>query len=352
MSGIIDLHCDTILNCWMDKESLRSREGHIDLERLKRGGAAAQCFAIFLATGAGAQRRDITQEPYELLHLVYEYYLGQLAANSDLISPALCPADIEKNQREGKLSAILTVEDCVFLDGKIERVDEMEEMGVRMACLLWNYENSLGYPNNDESERHLLGLKPFGIEAVERMNEKGIIVDVSHLSEGGFYDVAKHSRKPFAASHSCARALCGHRRNLTDGQLKTIGDTGSVAGVNFYSRFLTEGSDYTSNERIVEHAVYIANKAGIEALALGSDFDGIDCELEMKDYAGYPRLIGALQKHFTDDQIDLICEKNFMRVFRDCAGEGGAGNAAGSPAERLFEACGGEYKNPALERID
>lgn len=347
MSGIVDLHCDTLLCCFLEKESLRSRRGHINLELLKQTGALAQCFAIFLASEDAAKNRDIQQSPYELFQKVYEYYLGQLCANSDMVAPAFHADDVEVNRKNSRVSSILTVEDCVLLEGRVERVDELADKGVCMAGLTWNYENSLGYPCRNEEEEHGRGLKPFGIAALERMNERGIIADVSHLSGGGFYDVAKYGKKPFVASHSCAKALCAHRRNLTDDQLRVIGETGSVVGVNFYSLFLTEGADYSSSQRIVEHALHIADKAGVESLALGSDFDGIECGLEMESYGGYPQLIEKLSKHFTDDQIEKICGGNFMRVFRECGAKG-----QGETARTLLRRKDEEYKNPILERID
>lgn len=320
--GIIDMHCDTLLECYLKKTGLRSGKGHLSLEKMKEAGMTGQCFAIFLTTGESAVQDGVTIGPYELFQEMYELYRRELEANREMILPAYTADDVARNEKEGKLSAILTLEDCVLLDGKIERVDELADQGVRMATLIWNYENSLGYPNSIDPQLHAKGLKPFGIEAVEKMNERGIIVDISHLSEGGFYDVAKYSKKPFAASHSCARALCDHSRNLTDDQLRVIGETGGVAGVNFYSRFLTEGSDFTTIDRIVEHAVYMANKAGVEAVAMGSDFDGIDCELEMSDGTGYPRLLEALEKHFSDDDVEKIASGNFLRVFRECSGAG------------------------------
>jgi membrane dipeptidase len=241
-------------------------------------------------------------------------YMVRTAANADLIAPAHCVADILANKAAGKMSGVLTVEDGVALDGKIERVDEFYQKGVRMIGLTWNYENCIGYPCKDDAAEHMLGLKPFGIEAVQRMNELGIMIDTSHLSEGGFWDVVKHSSKPFMASHSCARALRNHRRNLTDEQLRALAEKGGICGVNFYSAFLHTDGDLTKIDDIVRHMVYIADKAGIETVAMGSDFDGIDCELEMKDFSGFPALIEKMQKYFTDDEIDLITHKNFLRI--------------------------------------
>lgn len=317
MMRFVDLHCDSLFEMYLQNKNLDALNGHINLDKLVRGEVLMQSFAAFIATHDCARRNAVKHDAYDLFHALADIFDEQMVRFSDVIAPVRRYADIEKNAREGKISALLTVEDAVFLDGRQERVDEMYSRGVRMAALTWNYENSLGYPNSDNICDHAKGLKPFGIETVERMNELGIIIDVSHLSEGGFWDVAKRTKKPFVASHSCARGLCDHRRNLTDEQLRAVADCGGVVGVNFYSAFLTGREDYTANADIIAHMDYIRNKAGIEALALGSDFDGIDCALEFKDCAGLPRFADAMSARFTDDEIDLICNKNALRVFRE-----------------------------------
>ncbi len=316
----VDLHCDSILEIYTKKKDLADLAGHINLEKLQRGGVLMQCFAAFIATYDCAERNGIHVGAYELFCAMADIFDRQMALYPDVLAPARSYADVVKNRAEGKISALLTVEDAVPLAGRIERVDEMFARGVRMAALLWNYENSLGFPNSPDAREHAKPLKPFGREAVERMNELGIIVDVSHLSEGGFWDVADISRKPFIASHSCARALCDHSRNLTDAQLRAVAEHGGIVGVNFNSGFLNGRDDYTPNADIIRHMDYIRRKAGIESVALGSDFDGIDCALELRDCAGLPSLAEAMESVFTDDEIDLISSKNALRVLRDTVG--------------------------------
>lgn len=316
---IFDLHCDTLLEMYLKNKPLSELEGHINLEKLEKGGALVQCFAAFLPTHEVAEEENIKLSPYELFNAMADLFDAQMSAYPDKIAPARCLADIRRNAAEGRISAVLTLEDAVLLDGKIERVDELYSRGVRMAALTWNYENSLGFPNSPDPAQHARPLKEFGLEAVSRMNELGMIVDVSHLSEGGFWSVAEQSTRPFVASHSCARALCGHSRNLTDAQLRAIAEHGGVCGVNFYSAFLT-GTSYTANADIVRHMQYIKNVAGIETVALGSDFDGIDCELELRDYSRLDELIAAMTHAFTDDEIDLILSGNALRVFKDVVG--------------------------------
>ncbi len=316
----VDLHCDSILEIYTKKRDLADLAGHINLEKLRRGEVLMQCFAAFIATHDCAIRNNITAGAYELFCAMADIFDRETALYPDILAPARSYADVEENRAAGKISALFTVEDAVPLEGKIERVDEMYARGVRMAALLWNYENSLGFPNSADAREHAKPLKPFGREAVERMDELGMIVDVSHLSEGGFWDVADISRKPFIASHSCARALCDHSRNLTDAQLRAIAEHGGIVGVNFYSAFLNGREDYTSNADIIRHMDYIRKKAGIESVAIGSDFDGIDCALELGDCAGLPNLAGEMERVFTDDEIDLIASKNALRVLRDTVG--------------------------------
>ncbi len=312
--NIIDFHCDTLLNFYRDKNmELRDNPSHISIKKMQEGGALAQFFAIYIS------RNEMkTMDPYDIFHEVYLVYKRELEKNNATIRPVYNWKDFEKNRAEGKISSILAVEDGVMLGDKIERLNEIYNMGVRLITLTWNYENSIGFPCSKDEKLHMLGLKPFGLEVVCEMNKLGMIVDVSHLSEGGFFDVAEHSKKPFVASHSCARALSGHQRNLTDKQLKVLGEKGGVVGVNFCAEFLREGSTYSRVDDIVLHTVYMADKAGIESIALGSDFDGIDDELEIKDYSGYPILINALEKHFKSDEIDKICHLNAMRIIEEC----------------------------------
>ena len=262
-----------------------------------------------------------TIDPYDILKGIYAYYTKVMEDNRDAIKPVFSVQDIEKKQRGWYFICFLTVEDGVFIDGKMERVEEVYDMGVRLLTLLWGYENSVGYPCSDDPEIHQKGLKPFGIEVVERMNELGMIIDVSHMSEGGFYDVAKYSKKPFVASHSCARALCNNKRNLTDDQLKTLGNTGGMVGINFECSFLQEGSEHATIEQIIQHLAYMKNKAGIEAIGFGSDFDGIDDNGELVNYSGFSRLLAEMEKTFTYDEIDKICSLNALRVIKDVIGK-------------------------------
>ena len=314
---IVDMHCDTLLVLRMTGRNLDDINGHINLAKLRRGGALLQCFAIFTPTGPEAKIYRLSESPWEFFLNSVQLYENQLERCKADIAPMRSMAELKRNMTESKISAMLTLEDGVCLEGDISRLKTLYERGVRLITLTWNYENSLAWPNSEDPRLHAKGLKDFGFEVVSEMNRLGMLVDVSHLSEGGFYDVARSSTKPFLASHSCARALCEHSRNLTDAQLHTLADCGGVCGVNFYSRFLSPESEYSRNEEILRHMEHIANKAGIESVAIGSDFDGITCGLELEDYSGMARLCELIEKRFGGDNAERIISGNALRLMAD-----------------------------------
>lgn len=310
---VIDLHCDTLMGGWRDPDwKMRENTGELDLLRLLKGENLCQMFAIWIDRKAME-----TVSPYEYYKRVVGIYHREMDQNTDLILKARSWQEIMDNKAAGKMSGMLSIEDGVCFEGKIERVEEAYRDEVRMVGLLHNYENELGHTCSDSREDHLRGLKPFGFEVVEEMNRLGMIIDVSHASEGVFYDVAKHSRHPFIASHSCARGLCDHRRNLDDAQLKMLGEKGGVVGLNFYNYFLKDDGSPFTYDVAVEHCRYIADKAGVEALGLGSDFDGMDGAGEIVDYSNMPVLLDRLNKYFTMDQIDMIAGGNILRIMKE-----------------------------------
>lgn len=312
----IDLHCDTLT---MGSDNiLQTWTGHINLDKLRRGGAWVQFFALFIPTHKEAgEVAGGPLPPYAFYQRYDEVWQREMAANADAVAPAFRLADIRSNTDAGKISAVLAVEDAAPLEGQLERLDEMYAQGVRLLTLTWNYENQLGYPHAADPQAMRRGLKPFGVDVVRRMNELGMLIDVSHLSDGGFADVARLSSAPFVASHSCARALSGHTRCLTDEMLRTLGDKGGVVGVNFCASFLRAGGECATVDDVVRHVLHIRDKAGLDAVALGSDFDGIPYPVEFRDYSGMPSIAAALERHFTSDEVDKICSGNALRVLGD-----------------------------------
>ena len=191
-----------------------------------------------------------------------------------------------------------------------------------MLTLTWNFENEIGYPNtivkakDYDPSRHY-GLKPEGSEIVREMNRVGMIVDVSHLGDDGFWDVVKYCDGPFVASHSNARAVCNHTRNMTDDMIRALADKGGVMGLNFCGDFLNPNG--TSRvEDMVRHAKHIINVGGSDILGLGTDYDGIDGDLELDHCDKMPLLAQEMERQgFSTQQIEKIFHGNVLRLYRE-----------------------------------
>ncbi len=309
---IIDLHCDTFMRMYTDNKSNKEfakNEYSIDLVKLKKGNVFAQCFAIFNEMGDGYD----TQSMYNRI----EYMMNGFRKFEEDIH-LYKGYDELMNKPKSKVCAIPTIEDLGPILGDISNINKLKNLGFKILSLTWNHENTLGYPNSKNREIMDKGLKKFGIEVVELMNELNMIIDVSHLSDGGFYDVAKISRKPFVATHSNARTVAGHSRNLTDDMIKTLSDSGGVTGINFCPAFLKEGSGESRVEDMITHIMHMKNAGGIECIAIGTDFDGIEGDLEIKDASQHYKLIEGLEAaKFTGEEIDKITFKNALRVLKE-----------------------------------
>jgi membrane dipeptidase len=313
---ILDLHCDTAMEM-MDGRSLYENNGMISIMKMKEAGVFCQFFAMFIRMTAHCS----IEAAYGEFQRMYDNFTGELEKHPDDITLARNAAGIAANRKAGTISAILTVEEGGILGSRIERLDELYEMGIRLITLTWNFENTLGFPHSLVPEAMNRGLKPFGLEVVERMQELGMIVDVSHLSDGGFWDVAKlaaeHGKKPFIASHSNARSVRAHPRNLTDDMLKALAEAGGVAGINFYPLFLCEEEKATV-EHITRHVKHIHKVAGIDAIAIGTDFDGFDGGNEISDCSKFGLLSDALSKAgYSEAELEKICWGNAMRVIAE-----------------------------------
>ena len=306
----VDLHCDTAGKLYYGKgEKLKKNNLSVDIEKLKKAQAMAQFFALFIA-------KDHCENLFNTCDEMLDNLLMELKENESEISLALTYNNVIKNSSSGKLSGIITIEEGEALMGDMKNLHYFYNKGVRLITLTWNFENSIGYPNfNEESINK--GLKDFGIDLVREMNRLGVIIDVSHLSDGGFHDVAKYSEKPFVASHSNARYVKDHRRNLTDSMIKILGEKGGVMGINFCSSFLGDSSKATLDD-MVSHIKHIKNVGGIDVIALGSDFDGIGNEVEIKDISEMNKLSFKLQKEgFSYEDIEKIFHKNALRVMKE-----------------------------------
>lgn len=322
---IFDLHCDTIWKISEAKDkgeelSLKKSYLQIDEEKLIKGNYFAQCFAIYIP--------NKHPEPFKRCLLdveIYEREIGQ----SRVLAPVYSYSDFEQNAKKGKISAVLTMEDGCPIGENLDNLYKFYQKGVRMICLLHNLVNPIGNPNfgryfsdgspDPKVANITTGLTEFGRLLVKEMNKLGMVIDVSHLSDKGFYDVISLSERPIVASHSNARAICGHVRNITDDMLYKLADNGGVLGVNFAKQFMhnDEKIGQNTSQGALRHIQYIKKKIGVEHIALGSDFDGIDPNIEISDASKIHLLIHTLEKEgFSSEEIEKITYKNALRIFK------------------------------------
>lgn len=334
MTKLVDMHCDTITELYDrrqkgSKENLRTNTMHIDLEKLRKSNYLLQNFAVFQSL---KKHENLFEDSIKYI----DYFYQEMEANKDEIAVVYCYDDILKNESAGKMSALLTLEEGAQAEGKLEYLRTFYRLGVRMIALTWNFENGIGYPNfaykegqtaDKKSRNTVQGLTEFGKQYVKEMERLGMIIDVSHLSDAGFYDVLNITQKPFVASHSNALSYCNHCRNLTDDMIRRLSERGGVTGINFYPDFLdevTKGEDreaYSSVEKMIMHIKHIKQIGGIQCIGLGTDFDGIEGKLEVKNASYMNILVEGLQKAgFTSNEIDAICYKNVLRVYKEVLG--------------------------------
>lgn len=325
---VIDMHCDTISEIRYrlgseQEQSLRENSLQIDLMKMKKGGYLLQNFALFVDLAA-------KEDPFSSVMHLSDVFYQEMDKNKDLIRQVRCYQDIEKNSQEGIMSALLTVEEGGVCKGDLAFLRTLYRLGVRMMTLTWNYPNEIGNPNlyQEDIYKNVVpqfdgsrGLTETGLAFLEEMERLGMIIDVSHLSDAGFLDVLQHTTKPFVASHSNARALCRHGRNLTDEMIRAIAERGGLIGLNYFGMFLEEpnkqGEFASTVKRMAEHARHIIYVGGKECLGLGSDFDGISGALEMQDCSMLPLLEKELRKQgFHESEIEGIFYKNALKLYQ------------------------------------
>lgn len=325
-----DLHCDTLSELrYAEKagaaKSFEKNDLHIDLQKLEQGGYMLQCFAAFVNLGRAGEDPLVTAlEEIDVFKRIMAKY-------PDRIAPVYRPADIRKNAAEGKISGMLTIEEGGCCKGSLGVLRRMYELGVRMMTLTWNHENELASPNVVPGEGHAVwpcrpntrtGLKEKGFAFLHEMERLHLIVDVSHLSDKGFWDIAEHSTRPFAASHSNCRALAPHCRNLTDEMIRAMAERGGLVGLNYCTQFLDDQPDpalcRSTVALMAKHAAHFKQVGGVGLLGLGSDFDGIGGKLELSDCSKLPLLADALRREgFTEDEVERIFWRNAQRFFEE-----------------------------------
>lgn len=296
---IIDLHIDTIyaLANHYSSGDLSSNTGDVDLQRMKTHHRITSCFALFVDAEETPKRWNAVNE-------LHECFLKQLETYREVIT------HISDGKGGDGCHAILSVEEGGVLEGDLSRLDLLHTWGVRLMTVGWNWENELGYPHYQRGH-----LKPFGYEVVQRMEELKILVDVSHLNDEGVKDILTCSKRPVIASHSNARTICKHSRNLSDELIRKISDIGGVVGLNFCPPFVSENSSHTSVIGLVAHLQHIYQVGGADVLALGTDYDGITGTYEIRGYQDFDILNSALiDAGFTSTVLDHFWYKNAQRV--------------------------------------
>lgn len=264
MFNFADLHCDTLTEIYTNNLKLEENELHISLNRATNFNKYCQVFAIWTNDKLAEEQR------FENFINVYNYFINNKPENLNICKNY---NDVINSLENNKISAILAVEDAGVLNGNIGRIDYLHDIGVRFITLTWNSSNEL---SDGIKVDNAGGLTHFGKLAVAKMQEKNIIVDVSHISEKGFWDVCEISKKPFVATHSNSKTICEHFRNLNDEQFKAIVENKGLVGINLCGGFLNNIEDDASIDDIIRHIDYFLSLGGEDTLCFGADFDGID----------------------------------------------------------------------------
>lgn len=286
---LFDLHCDTITKLFAENQQLFDGNSQVNIKKTECLDRWNQVFAIFIPdTMRGESALEYFLE-------VSRFYKHQISTNSELLSV--------------KSNHLLSVEGGAVLAGNIDNIEILRENDVKLLTLTWNGENELGFGVSENK-----GLKDFGRKCIKKLEQAQIVVDVSHLSDAGFYDVACEITKPFVASHSNSRKICNHLRNLTDEQFSYISSVGGIVGVNFHSPFVCEKGDYISS--LLAHIEHFLSLGGEKCLCIGSDFDGADIDEELNSIDKISALVDAMRRaNYSDDLINDIMFNNARDFF-------------------------------------
>ena len=305
MIPYFDAHCDTIYRCLETGETsaleygddrdeqrryyaasthLRKNGGHIDLERGLMFRRCAQFFALF---------HDTAEAPADGMwaqcQRMHDFFLREMADNADIARHCRTGAEVDAAVAEGKVAALLSIEGADLIDCDVHKIETVSGWGVRLLNPVWNRANVLSGTNAEEPER---GLSAEGRDFIHVLEEHEIYPDVSHLSDAGFWDLVRMAKRPIVASHSNARAVCPHRRNLTDDQFRAIRDLGGVVGLNLYLDFVGQ----PTMDALVAHVEHFLNLGGEKTLCLGGDLDGCEAlAAGMQGIQDVPKLYAALQ---------------------------------------------------------
>ncbi len=303
---IADAHCDFLYCMEYDGWTINNKSDNqaVYMDAMKRGNVKMQFFAAWID-------QDIRISPLQqCLNLINNYYM-MLDDNDSIV-----PFSKDFDEKSDKIAAVLTVEGGEAINGQLTNIDILHRLGVRAMTLTWNYTNELAYPAMRRGNK---GLTSLGIQTVERMNEVGIALDVSHLNDAGIDDALKISQRPIFASHSNARKVYEHKRSLKDEHIYAIAKQDGVIGVNFYSKQLN-GTNSASIDDVIDHIDHIVKIGGIDHVCFGSDFDGMpEYPEKIRDSSAYPGIIARMKERgYSDEDIAKIAYynlKNYILKF-------------------------------------
>ena len=305
---LFDGHCDTILRCYLEGGGLRRQAGHLDLERRRGKGRWAQFFATF-----GSPEDMPGRSLWEVFLEEYALFRSEVDANADLVVFCRTGAEARAAFAAGKTAAFLSAEGAELLDCDPDKLRLAHRMGVRIVNITWNHPNALSGTNAEEPDR---GLSEQGRAFVKTMGELGMLVDVSHLSDPGFWDVMEVTDRPVVATHSNARAIFPHPRNLTDAQFTAIINTNGVAGLNMYAGFLGEDPDF---DTVVSHLEHFLALGGENNVSMGGDWDGItQMPRGMSGIQDMEKLYEhLLRRNYSESLLEKVFYSNLMRVVNE-----------------------------------
>lgn len=306
--SVFDAHCDTIARCHYLHEGLRENTGDLSLVRTADFARYCQFFALWTTKDHTERNGCSLEDSYGALLCCFQ---RQLAQNRGRIVQCRTAEEAERANQQGKAAAFLTVEGAELLGCDPVRLDRAAADGVVAINLTWNHANVLSGSHCDEPRR---GLSDLGRKYVTQMEDLHILVDVSHLSEAGFWDVAEMARRPFIASHSNTKSVWEHTRNLTDGQITAIIENQGVIGLNFYTEFVGGSRNLDMVRAHLDHVLELGGAANV---ALGGDWDGCDTIEALPAIDSLPRLYEHLLRHgYGETVIQDLFYNNLMRVVR------------------------------------
>ena len=308
MSAIFDLHCDTLTGLMAPDrgpDTLNDPRSAFALCRLPAGRHWAQCCAVFVPDGLPEE------EALPFFRRHEENFRRQGARFAGRAQICRTAGEVEAAWSRDRAALFLTVENGAVLGRDLSRAAELARAGVVMVTLTWNGENAIGSGSGTEH-----GLSAFGREAAAELLRQGMVLDVSHLNDRGFWELMEETDAPVAASHSNARALCPHPRNLTDSQAREIARRGGLVGLNYYAPFLRPGGGMAGREDVYRHAAHFLELGLEDCLALGSDFDGADLPPALDSCEKVPPLGEFLAGQLGRELAEKILWKNALEFFR------------------------------------